>query len=80
MRMKSDSRKLMIKDKTYTSKHTRSCTTDLKMVLSNFCSVEHCIERSDFIDLHGCHVKNLGHFIHCRESQEVAILLLSYEE
>jgi len=66
--------------KTYTSEHTRSCTANLQMVLSNFSSVEHCVERCDLVDLHGCHLKNFGNFIHSRECQEVVVLLLSNEK
>ena len=50
------------------------------MVLSDFCSVEHSVERCNLVYLHGCHLQNLGDFIHRRESQEVVVLLLSDEE
>lgn len=50
------------------------------MILSNFSSIEHSIKAGNFINLHGCHVKNLSDFVHCGESQEVVVLLLRYEE
>lgn len=50
------------------------------MILTNPGSVEHGVERSDFIDLHGLHVEDFGDFVHGGEGQEVIVLLLRNEE
>ena len=65
---------------TYTTEHAWSGSTNLQMVLADLCSVEHCVEASDFIDLHRGHLENFGSLVHGWERQEVVILLLGNEQ
>ena len=47
------------------------------MIFSDLCSVEHSVETGHLVNLHGCHLKDLGNLVHCGKSQEVVVLLLS---
>jgi len=62
------------------TEHARGGTAHLQVVLADLGTVEHGVERCDFIHLHGRHVENLGDLVHCREGEEVVVLLLSDEE
>ena len=62
---------------TYTTDHARGGSAHLKVILANLCTVEHGVERSDFVHLHGSHLEDLGDFVHGSESKEVIVLLLS---
>ena len=64
----------------YASDHARGSPTDLQMVLSDFCPVEHSVETGYLIDLHRDHVENLSYLVHSTEGEEVLILLLSHHE
>ena len=62
---------------TYTTNHAGSSPANLKMIFSDLCSVEHSVETGHLVNLHGCHLKDLGNLVHCGKSQEVIVLLLS---
>ena len=61
---------------TYTANHARSGAADLQVVLADLGSVEHRVERGDFVDLHRCHFEHLGHLVHRGECKEVIVLFL----
>lgn len=67
-------------DLSYTSEHAWSSSAYLQVVLSNSGPVEHSIETGDFVHLHGNHLKNLGHFVHGGQGEEVVVLFLSHHE
>ena len=50
------------------------------MILADLRSVEHRVERSDFINLHGGHFKDLGSLVHGGQGQEVVVLFLGNEQ
>lgn len=50
------------------------------MILAHLGPIEHGVEGSDLVDLHGSHVEDLGDFVHGGEGQEVVVLLLGNEQ
>ena len=64
----------------YSSDHARCCTAELDVVLTRLSAIEHRVEGSDLVHLHGLHLQDLRHLVHGRQSQEVVVLLLSDEQ
>jgi len=50
------------------SYHARGGATELQMVLSKFCSIEHSIETGHLIYLHWFHLENLSNLVHSGQS------------
>ena len=65
---------------TYASEHAGGRATHLQVVLADLRPVEHRVEGSDLVDLHGGHFEDLGGLVHGRQSQKVVVLLLSDEK
>jgi hypothetical protein len=65
---------------TYTSQEAWRSSADLQVVLSDLGAVEHGVETGHLVDLHWSHLENLGDLVHCGESEEVVVLLLSDEK
>jgi len=65
---------------TSASNHAGGSAANLKMVLSDLGTVEHSVETSDFVDLHGSHFEDLCNLVHGRQSQKVVVLFLGNEK
>lgn len=65
---------------TYTAEEAGGRAADLEVVLADLGAVEHRVEGSDLVDLHGGHLEDLCNLVHRGQGQEVVVLLLSDEQ